>query len=81
MHTTGVFEPSDPEAAARDVAGALRAWQVRGGAARMWAASAADRVTEGSAEWRLDYDPDLSLVSFEVWWQQRRVFGIDDWLG
>lgn len=81
MRTVGVFEPSDPESAARAVTEALRGWSVRGGAARMWASSAAGHVAAGAAEWRLEYDPDLALVSFEVWAQQRRVFGIDDWLG
>ena len=81
MRSTGTFEPADPARVAQDVAQVLRSWEVRGGAARMWATAAAGHVAAGPAEWVLEYDPDLALVSFEVWAEQRRVFGIDDWLG
>lgn len=80
VRSAGVFEPGRAEAVAAEVSGVLRSWQVKGGAARLWALSAAGHL-KGTAEWRLEYDPQLALVSFEVWAPEGRVFGIDDWLG
>ncbi|MCW2777306.1 MAG: hypothetical protein JWN17_1031 [Frankiales bacterium] len=81
MRAAGVFDRADPDGAAAEVTRVLRGWQVRGGAARLWTASAAAHVRSSPAEWVVEYDEAVQLVSFEVFEQERRVFGIDDWLG
>ena len=80
MLARGEFSPSDLEAACAQVEARLRDWGLPPAAARGWTASAAPHVLD-EARWELELDRDLGLVSFEVWVLDRRVFGIDDFLG
>jgi hypothetical protein len=82
VRATGTFHAADARATAQEVGSALSAWGVRTSAPAMWAASAAERVRDAEgAQWTVEWDEDLRLVSFEVWQAGHRLFGLDDWLG
>ena len=67
---------------AEQVGSHLSGWGVATSAPALWAASAAAHVHDAEgAEWTVEWDEDLQLVSFEVWQAGRRLFGLDDWLG
>ena len=76
----GVFSPSDLEAACTQLEERLREWGLPPAAARGWTSSAAPHVLD-EGRWELELDRDLGLVTFEVWVVDRRVFGIDDFVG
>ena len=81
MRTEGVFY-ADYEATAEAVAEAAQAWSLRVPAVRLWAQVARDMLPEApSARWTLEFDPQMKLVSFDVWADGRRVYGADDFLG
>ena len=81
MQADGTFDVADPESAAAEVTDVAQTWQIRVPAIRMWAQAAVAYVGDGPARWLLEFDPVESLVSFEVWVNGRRAYGIDDWLG
>lgn len=44
----------------------------------LWTSAAAGKVDRPAARWTLEYDPQLRLVSFEVWAGGVCVYGADD---
>ena len=82
MRATGTYDATDVRGTAQQVGTRLTAWGVTTSAPALWAASAAEHVRDATgAEWTVEWDEDLRLVSFEVWQAGRRLFGLDDWLG
>ena len=78
VHAEGPFNPGNPAAAAIVIRAAAEGWGVRVPAATAWARAASYAVKGDQARWRLEYDPRLRLISFEVWERERRVYGSDD---
>lgn len=66
---------------AAQVAATADRWRVLAPAAGLWVLAAAKRSPAGPARWVLEYDPGMSLLSFEVWADGNCVFGIDDFIG
>lgn len=81
MRASGTFSPADLVGTEAAVAKALGDAGLPPTAARAWMSSAAGRLdAHAEAEWRLDYDDELQVASFEVYLDGRMVFGLDDWL-
>lgn len=79
MRISGAYQPDDLTATEAGVRRALEQLRLPASAARLWLSSAAGRL-DRTAEWAVDYDPDLELATFEVLLDGRLVFGIDDLL-
>lgn len=57
-------------------------WKVRAPLITLWFAAAAARLhADDEARLVLSYDATSGLLSFDVWVRDRRVYGIDDFLG
>ena len=78
VRATGPFDSTDPYAAALLVKAAAEGWGIGLPAVGPWTRVAAARLSGELAEWTLEYDPDLHLASFEVFYNGTCVFGSDD---
>lgn len=78
MRATGAYDGADTDGAAGEVAGVLRGWGLKPGGSRLWLQVAGAHCGRVQGEWVVEYDRDLQLVTFEVWADDARLFGIDD---
>ena len=78
MRATGAYDGADTTGAAGAVAGVLQQWGLKPGGSRLWLQVAGAHCGPVIGEWVVEYDRDLQLVTFEVWADQSRLFGIDD---
>lgn len=78
VRSEGPFQPDHRRAAVVAVKAAAAQWGIDVPAVGVWTQAAAPLVTSGRARWRLEYDPRMKLVSFEVWADGRCVYGSDD---
>jgi hypothetical protein len=53
-------------------------WRIEVPALGLWTQGAAKQIASRTARWRLEYDPRMRLVSFEVWVDGRCLYGSDD---
>lgn len=81
MRTEGPFHAGNPTAAAILVRAAGEDWGVPVRAAATWTRAASYAVRGGRARWSLEYDPRMRLLSFEVWEDERCVYGSDEVVG
>ncbi len=81
MESAFTFTAADVVAARDWTEFQLSAWGVRTPYAHLWLSEAATRLTPGgTARVVLDYDPGEQLLSFDVWCNGARVYGMDDLL-
>ena len=81
MLAEGPFDPRNHELAVAAAKSAAAGWGVRVPAVGLWTKAASQLVSSSTARWRLEYDPRMRLVSFEVWVDGRCVYGSDDLVG
>ena len=74
----GQFDRRDVPSQAARIAALAEQWRLSVPAIGLWVSLAATRLATGSARWTLEYDPHLHLISFEVYADGRRVYGVDD---
>ena len=59
----------------------LAAWKVSSSFVDLWLRSALERVGgDAEATVTVDYDESIRLLSFDVWVDDRRVYGADDFV-
>ena len=60
-------------------AGVLQEWGVRSALARAW--TPVVREVAGECTLVLEYDEAAGLLAVDLWQEDRRVWGLDDWIG
>ena len=60
----------------------LPQWSLQPGLAGRWLASADTHLrSEADMVLAVEYDAEMQVFTLELWRGNRRVYGIDDWLG